>query len=112
LRVIDRRIITLPSVLHIPDLAKNLISVRKMGDARLKTIFEKETCRMVRGAMLLLKGVRCGTLYKLQGSTIGDGCSSFIVPDVGVEQEINPTISREKVMLWHQRLGHIKEKGL
>jgi hypothetical protein len=36
---------------------ENLIFVRKMDDAGVKTIFEKETCRMVRGAMVLLKGV-------------------------------------------------------
>ena len=81
----DERIRTLPGVLHIPGLARNLISVSKMDDARVKTIFEKETCRMVQGAMVLLKGVRFGNLYKLQGSTIGDGCNSSIVPDIGVE---------------------------
>jgi hypothetical protein len=47
LRFIDRRIRTLPGVLHIPSLARNLIFVRKMDDAGVKTIFEKETCRMV-----------------------------------------------------------------
>jgi hypothetical protein len=91
---------------------RNLISVRKMDDAGVKTIFEKETCRMVRGAMVLLRGVRFGTLYKLQGSTISDGCNSSIVLDIGVEEEKTPTVSGEKVMLWHQRLGHIGEKGL
>jgi hypothetical protein len=58
LRLIDGRIRTLPGVLHIPGLARNLIFVRKMDDAGVKTIFEKETCRMVRGAMVLLKGVQ------------------------------------------------------
>ena len=53
----DERIRTLPGVLHIPGLAKNLISVRKMDDVGVNKIFEKETCRMVRGAMVLLKGV-------------------------------------------------------
>jgi hypothetical protein len=47
LRVIDGRIRTLPDLLHIPSLAINLISVRKMDDGEVKTIFEKETCRMV-----------------------------------------------------------------
>jgi hypothetical protein len=112
LRIIDGRVRTLPCVLHIPILARNLISVRKMDDAGVKTIFEKETCRMVRGAMVLLRGVLFGTLYKLQGITISDGCNSSIVPDIGFEEEITPTVSGEKVMLWHQRLGHIGEKGL
>jgi hypothetical protein len=85
LRLIDGRIKTLPGVLNIPCLARNLISVSKMGDAGVKSIFEKETCRMVRGAMVLLKGVHFGTLYKLQGSTISDGCNNYIVLDIGVE---------------------------
>jgi hypothetical protein len=83
LRLIDGRIIKLPGVLHIPGLAKNLICVRKMDDAGVKMVFEKETCRMVRGEMVLLKGVWIGTMYKLKGSTISDGCNSSIVPDIG-----------------------------
>jgi hypothetical protein len=58
LRLIDGRIRKINGVLHIPRLAKKLIYVRKMDDARVKTIFEKETSRMVRGAMVLLKGVQ------------------------------------------------------
>jgi hypothetical protein len=112
LRLIDGRIRTLPSVLHIPGLAINLIYVSKMDDAGVKTISEKETCTMVRGAMVLLKGDRFGTLYRLQESTIIDGCNSSIILDIGVEEERTPTIFGEKVMLWHQRLGHIVEKGL
>jgi hypothetical protein len=112
LRIIDGRIRTLLGVLDISVLAINLIPVRKMDDAGVKTIFEKETCRMVRGAMVLLKGVQFGNLYKIQGSTIIDGCNSSIVFYVGVEEERTPTVFGEKVMLWHQRLGHIEEKGL
>jgi hypothetical protein len=47
LRLIDGRIRTLLSVLHIPVLAINLIYVRKMDDIGVKTIFEKETYMMV-----------------------------------------------------------------
>jgi hypothetical protein len=43
LRLIDRRIRTIHGVLHIPRLAINFISVKKMDDAGVKTIFEKET---------------------------------------------------------------------
>jgi hypothetical protein len=93
-------------------LARNLISVRKMDDAGVKTIFEKETCTMVRGSMVLLKGVWLGTLYKLQGSTISDGCNSSIVLYIGVEEERTPMVFEEKVMLWHQILGNIREKVL
>jgi hypothetical protein len=97
---------------HPTVLAKNLIFVRKMDDVGVKKIFEKETCTMVRGEMVLLKGVQFGTLYKLEESSINDGCNSSIVPDIGVEEVRTPTVSGEKVMLWHQRLGHIGEKGV
>lgn len=41
------RIKTLPSVLHIPDLAGNLIVINKMSDASVQTLFEKDRCKMV-----------------------------------------------------------------
>eukprot|EP00253_Pinus_taeda_P017108 PITA_17108 len=103
------RVRTLPCVLHIPALARNLISVSKLDDAGVKTVFEKDTCKMVRGALVLMRGVRIGTLYKLQGSTVVDGCNSSMVPENGAE---NLVVSGEKTMLWHQRVGHIGEKGL
>jgi hypothetical protein len=112
LTLIYGRIITLPGVHHILGLARNLIFVRKMDDAGLKTIFEKETCRMVKGGMVLLKRVQFGTLYNLEGSTICDGYNSSIVPYIGFEEEITSAVSGEKAMMWHQRLGHIGEKGL
>jgi hypothetical protein len=68
--------------------------------------------QQVQGEMVLLKGVQFGTLYKMQGSTISDGCNSSIVYDIGFEEQRTSTVSREKVMLWHKMLGHIEEKGL
>jgi hypothetical protein len=62
--------------------------------------------------MVLLKCVWFRTLYKIQGRTISDGCNSFIIIDIGFEEEGTPTVCGEKVMLGHQRLGHIVETGL
>ena len=56
-----------------------------------------------------MRGVQIGTLYKIQGSTVIDGCNSSMVPESEAE---NLVVSGEKTMLWHQRLGHIGEKGL
>jgi hypothetical protein len=41
-------------------------------------------------------------------------CILFFIDntDIGVEEEITPTVSGEKVMLWHQILGHIRDKDL
>eukprot|EP00253_Pinus_taeda_P022989 PITA_22989 len=103
------RVRTLPGVLNIPALARNLISVNKLDDAGVKTMFKKDTCKMVQGALVLMRGVRIGTLYNIQGSTVVDGCNSSMVLENGAE---NLVVSGEKTMLWHQRLGHIREKGL
>jgi hypothetical protein len=43
----DGRIRTLPGVLHIPKLARSLISVSKLDDAGVDTVFGKGTCKMV-----------------------------------------------------------------
>ena len=59
------RVRTLTGVLHIPALSRNLISVSKLDDAGVKTVFEKDTCKMVQGALVLMLGVQIGTLYKL-----------------------------------------------
>ena len=80
-----------------------------MDDAGVKIMFEKDTCKMVQGALVLMRGVQIGTLYKLQGNTVIDGCNSFVVPESGVE---SLAVSGEKTMLWNQRLGYIGEKGL
>eukprot|EP00253_Pinus_taeda_P002765 PITA_02765 len=90
-------------------MARNLISVSNLDDAGVKIVFEKDTCKMVRGALVLMQGVRTGTLYKLQGGIVVDGCNSSVVPESGAE---NLVVSGERTMLWHQRLGHIGEKGL
>jgi hypothetical protein len=86
------RIRTLLGVLHIPKLAKSLISIRKLGDARVKIVFEKNTCNMVRGAMVLMRGVRCATLYKLLGRTYTNECNSYVVLEHKNEGEKTNTI--------------------
>lgn len=48
------RIRTLLGVLHILALARNLISVIKMDDAGVKTVFKKNTCKMVQGALVVM----------------------------------------------------------
>jgi hypothetical protein len=75
----DGRIITLLGVLHIPKISRSLISISKLDDAGVDIVFGKNTCKMVRGAMLLMRGVQFGTLYKLLGRTYTNGCNSYVV---------------------------------
>jgi hypothetical protein len=100
MKLMDGWIRILKGVLHIWGMDINFIYVRKMDDAGVKSIFEKETCWMVQWAMVLLKGVRFGTLYKLKGSTINDGCNSSNVPDIRVEEERTPIVFWENTMMW------------
>ena len=80
-----------------------------MDDAFVKKVFEKDTCKMVRGTLVLIQGVWIGTLYKLMGIIIIDGCNHYVVPKIGAE---NLVVSGESTMLWRQRLGNIREKDL
>eukprot|EP00253_Pinus_taeda_P026198 PITA_26198 len=67
------RVRTLPGVLHIPALAGNLIFVSKLDDAGVKTVFEKDTCKMVRGALVLMWefGLEFCTSYKVERLLMG-----------------------------------------
>jgi hypothetical protein len=108
----DGRIRTIPGVFHIPKLARSLISVSKLDDASVDTILGKRTYKRVQGAMVLMRGVQCETLYKLLGSTYTNGCNSYVIPEKRNREEKTNTVTGKKTMLWHQRLGHIGEKGL
>jgi hypothetical protein len=77
----DGRSRTLPGVLHISGSTRNLIFVSKMSDARVHTLFHKYSCKMVRGVMVLMKGVHIGTLYKLLGNVNSIVCNIIDVPE-------------------------------
>jgi hypothetical protein len=62
--------------------------------------------------MVLMRGVHCGTLYKLLGRTYTNGCNSSVVLEKKNEGDKTNTVPEKKTMPRHQRLGHIGEKGL
>jgi hypothetical protein len=108
----DGIIRTLPGVLHILELARNLKYISKMSDVGVHIVFEKETCKMVQGEIILMRRVWNGTMYNMLGSTRNNGCNSYAVLEGGNEEYQTHTVSGEKTMLWHQRLGLIGERGL
>jgi hypothetical protein len=80
---------------------------------------------MVKGVMVLMKGVRIGTLYRLLGNVKSIGCNNIYVSEVNSNltrlvssqaesiqtdstssRQVNPT------MLRHEMMRHIGEKGL
>jgi hypothetical protein len=85
----------LKNVRHIPDLTKNLISVGQLASDGYTTIFHGDQWKISKGAMTIARGKKSGTLYKTAGE-----CHLISVAASG-----NPN-------LWHQRLGHMSEKGM
>ena len=51
--------------MHIPSLAQNLLFVSMLNDVGVQVVFSKYGCKMMRGAMVLGKGTRRGTLFEL-----------------------------------------------
>lgn len=105
----------------------------KLIDAGVQVVFSETGCKMIKGAMVVARGVRFGTLYKLEAYTVE--CNSTFVKSKSVDTsledlKVSPSadgngfwvpkgalsseakLPAEKTMLWHQRLGHIGEKGL
>jgi hypothetical protein len=68
--------------------------------------------KMVQGEMVLMRGVWCGTLYHLLGITYTNGSNNYVVPEQRNEANKTNIVLENKTMLWHQRLGHIGQKGL
>jgi hypothetical protein len=77
---------TLPGVIHILGLEKDLIFVSKMSHVGVHTLFQKDSCNMVRGVMVLMKGIWIGTLYKLLGNVNSTGCNNIATPEVDSTQ--------------------------
>jgi hypothetical protein len=61
---------------------------------------------------VLMRGVWCGTVYKLLGSTYINGCNNYVVPEQRNEGDKTNIVPEKKTMMWYQRLRHIGEKGL
>ena len=90
--------ITLKDVRHVPDLRLNLLS----GVALDKQGYGHQFCngawKLTKGTMVIARGHICGTLYKTYVKICADSLNI-------VEKEASQN-------LWHQRLGHMSEKGL
>jgi hypothetical protein len=105
----DGRVKTLHDILHILSLAKNLISMSKMSDSCLHTIIENHTCKMVKGAMVLLRGSHIGSLYKLLERDNTNDCNNVVFHEN--ETDKTPTLLVEKTMLYYQSMGHVERKA-
>ena len=111
-----------------------------LNDVGVQVFFSKDGCKMTRGAMVLAKGTRRGTLFQLDACI--SQCNSSSISKKRAAITSSPPSKRsvkktmvissngsttcvpkgantlegklpiEKTMLWHMRFGHIGEKGL
>ena len=87
----------LKEVRHVLDLKKNMISIGQLGGEGCVTTFTDKTWKVTKGALVIAKGEKVGTLY------LCNGISNFV----------NALTSKgADATLWHHRLGHMSEKGM
>ena len=96
IRLSNGRTWELKGVRHVPSLRKNLISVGQLASSGFLTTFDSTSWKVSRGAMVMASGKKQGTLY------ITDSHSDVIAV-AGKEGDAG---------LWHNRLGHMSEKGM
>ena len=90
--------LTLKNVKHIPDIRMNLISTGKLDDEGFCNTFRDSQWKLTRGSMVIAKGKKSSSLYLMQARVI--------------DSSINAVDDDSTVELWHNRLGHMSEKGL
>ena len=93
---------TLEDVRHVPLVTKNLISLSLLDNKGCSFKGEGGDLQVCKGSKVILKGVKRGTLYVLQGSAITGsvGVTSAEIPD------------SDQTKLWHMRLGHMSDCGM
>lgn len=90
----------LTKVRHVPDLKRNLISLGTLEEAGFSFKAESSMLKVMKGVRVVMKGNRKNGLYVLKGCAV-----------TGISSSVSKT-NVSKSSLWHQRLGHISERGL
>ena len=92
----DGMILKLKDVRHVPSLTRNLISVGQLSEGGVVTSFTSDAWKMNKGALILARGKKEGTLYV----------------SLGTYSSITVAASEIDCTTWHHRLGHMSEKGM
>eukprot|EP00253_Pinus_taeda_P034717 PITA_34717 len=99
LQMFDGTTKILTDVRHVPDLRKNLISLGALDSNGYKNVIQGGVMKIYKGILLVMKAKKVGNLFQLEGRTGSDHAS--------VSEHDSSSIH-----LWHQRLGHMSERGL
>lgn len=86
----------LTGVRYVSGLKRNLMSVGQLNDTGYGIHFKDASWKITKGAMVIMRGLKCGTLYK---TILSKDCIALVR-------------SENDSMTWHRRLGHMSEKGM
>jgi hypothetical protein len=87
----------LKEVRHVPYLRRNLISIGHLGSEGCISTFTEKAWKVTKGSLVITKGEKVGTFYLCTSNAD----SSISLASIGVDTTI-----------WHNRLGHMSEKGM
>ncbi|KAK3004470.1 hypothetical protein RJ639_018471 [Escallonia herrerae] len=93
---------TLTDVRHVPELTKNLISLGALNSNDYNYRASGRVMRIIKGALVFMKGLKQNRFYFLQGSAVTEGTK--LASSSGIDSDTTK--------LWHMRLGHMSEKGM
>eukprot|EP00253_Pinus_taeda_P015642 PITA_15642 len=82
------------------ELRKNLISLGALDTNGYKTVIQGGVMKIYKGILLVMKAKKVGNLFQLEGKTGSNHVSMMSEHD------------NSSIRLWHQRLGHMSERGL
>ncbi|KAK3022453.1 hypothetical protein RJ639_047590 [Escallonia herrerae] len=88
---------------HVPELRKNLISLGTLDSNGCSHWAADGVVRIMKGALITMKGLKQNSLYLLQGS---------IVTEAAVAAASSSDIDSDTIKLWHMCLGHLSERGM
>ena len=105
--------LVLNRVLHVPQLAKNLVSVSSIAvDNNAEVVFDKEKCTVVTEDQKIVIGTLSdnGKLYKLINPPTKDNSSVMRKTGVSTHDFASYSSCESPFHLWHRRLGHLNQK--
>ena len=100
LRMKDGLDLVLQNVRYVPDLKRNLISLGELDSQGFSFRGGNECLKVLKGAMVLMKGVRRNGLYSFEAEASNNHVAAASVG------------AASKTKIWHKRLAHISERGL
>ncbi|KAK3010846.1 hypothetical protein RJ639_011525 [Escallonia herrerae] len=101
IRMHDGIVRTLTDVRHVLELRKNLISLGTLDSNGYSYRAASGVMRIMKGALVVMKGLKQNSLYLLQGSTV-TGVAAAAASSFDVDSDTTK--------LWHMCVGHMSER--